>query len=363
MGSILFERAAKGEFVLIAEAGVNFMDLSVKRGVTPLEMAKIMVLEAKKAGIEVIKFQTYDADSLVVKDAPAFWDTTVESGGRVLTQHESLQNFGNLTLEEYQELALFCQDHGIEFLTTPFSIRAVDALDPYLKAYKIASADLTNVPLLQAVARKGKPMVMSVGAAEKEEIGEAVAAVRAVRDVPIALLHCVLEYPTPLDHANLRKIATLKASFPDVYIGYSDHTVLDDHCAILRAAYALGAVIIEKHYTLDKTLPGNDHGISFTPADVRQIFASIQETERFLGNGALHCVATERSARANARRSVVSAVDIRAGTVLTRKMLTCKRPGTGIAPKELEQLVGRIAACDIRADSVLTWAMLVEAEK
>ena len=172
------------------------------------------------------------------------------------------------------------------------------------------------------------------------------------------MLHCVLEYPTPYEHANLSKINALKQEFPQVYVGYSDHTKPDACYDVVKTAYLLGAVVIEKHFTLDKTLVGNDHYHAMDPHDAEVILQGIQHIERLKGSAELHSLSTEQAARENARRSIVAAVDISAEDILTEKMLTFKRPGTGISPRDLPKIVGRVARTDIKKDSLLNWQML-----
>lgn len=357
MKDVIFSRAAAGQFVLIAEIGVNYYDIAEKEGISPMEAAKLMVRQAGEAGIPAVKFQTYKAGTLAAKASPSYWDLSEES---TTSQYELFKKFDSFGEVEYTQLAAYCEELGIEFLSTPFDIESADYLEPLMNCYKISSSDLSNLPFIEYMAKKGKPMLLSVGASDKEEIDAAVAVIRRVNDRPLALLHCVLEYPTPYDHANLRKIAALKAAYPEALIGYSDHTKPTGNCDVVKTAYTLGAVIIEKHYTLDKTLPGNDHYHGMDPDDARRIIAGVGEIETLLGRGELVCLPTEATARQNARRSAVSACAIPAGTVVTREMLTFKRPGTGIPAAALDKVVGKTAAVAIEEDSILQWEMFAE---
>ena len=181
----------------------------------------------------------------------------------------------------------------------------------------------------------------------------AVETVRKVNNQPLVLCHCVLEYPTPYNHANLRRIESIKQEFPDVIVGYSDHCKPDECCDVIKSAYILGAHVVEKHFTLDKKLPGNDHYHAMDPSDARKILSGIEFVESLLGSGSLAFSDTEAAARLNARRSIVAAVDIPGGTTITREMLTFKRPGTGISPQNINKVLGKVAIIDISEDTIL----------
>jgi len=350
------DRLAKGQFVLIAEIGVNYYDIAAKEGTSPMEAAKKMILESKNAGIHAVKFQTYKAGTLAAKASPYYWDITEEP---TRSQYELFQKFDSFGKEEYTELKKYSDEIGIEFLSTAFDFESADYLDDLMDVYKISSSDLSNIPFIEYQAKKNKPILLSVGASNEDEIDNALAAIRRYNDKPIVLLHCVLEYPTPLEDANLLKIASLKAAYPDVYVGYSDHTKPTDECDVIKTAYNLGAVLVEKHFTLDKTLKGNDHYHAMDPEDAAKILASIERMDMLRGCGDLKCLDTEGAARKNARRSIVSACDIAKGTVITEEMLTFKRPGVGISPDRIEEVIGKTAAEDIADDTIMTWDLIV----
>ena len=196
---------------------------------------------------------------------------------------------------------------------------------------------------------------MSTGASNLDEIKKAVNVIRKWNDKEIVLLHCVLEYPTPYKDANLSKISSLKQEFPDLYIGYSDHTKPDDCFDVIKTAYLLGAQVVEKHFTLDKTLKGNDHYHAMDDNDAQKILQGIEFIDELLGNAELKCLDTELIARQNARRSLVAAVDIPEGTKITKEMLTFKRPGTGISPSEISSIVGKVVRKMIKKDEVLLY--------
>lgn len=351
----LVERIVSGKFTLIAEIGVNYYDIATQRNISNMDAAKLMCREAKNAGIHAVKFQTYKAENLAAADSPSYWDTTEEA---TTSQRELFKKYDLFGEAEYRELADYCKEIGIAFCSTAFDFESADYLEPLMDVYKISSSDLTNLPFIEYQASKGKPMIMSVGAGDLEEMRLAVEIVRKVNDQPLVLCHCVLEYPTPYDHANLRRIESLKQEFPDLIIGYSDHCKPDECCDVIKSAYILGAHVVEKHFTLDKTLPGNDHYHAMDPADARKILSAIEFVESLLGNNSLTFSDTEAAARLNARRSIVAAVDIPLGTKITREMLTFKRPGTGISPKDIDSLISKTAVMDIHEDSIIKWNLI-----
>ena len=351
----LIERINSGAFTLIAEIGVNYYDIATQRGISNMDAAKLMCLEARDAGIHAVKFQSYKAETLAAAVSPSYWDTSEEP---TTSQRELFKKFDSFGEPEYREIAEYCSAIGIDFLSTAFDFDSADYLDPLMDVYKISSSDLTNHPFIEYQARKGKPIIMSVGASDLGEMRAAVEVVRRVSDVPIVLCHCVLEYPTPYKDANLRRIASLRKEFPTEIIGYSDHCKPDECSDVIKAAYVLGAHVVEKHFTLDKTLVGNDHYHAMDPDDARRIIAGIEFVEEILGDKKLGFSETEKAARLNARRSIVSAVSIPAGAVITEDMLTFKRPGTGISPQETSDVIGRTANQDIAEDTTMTWSML-----
>ena len=355
MINTIMSRMEKGQFVLIAEIGVNYYDIAHKEGITPLEAAKLMISRAKEAGIHAVKFQTYKAETLAAKESPSYWDTSEETE---TSQYSLFKKFDSFGEEEYRELYQYSEELGIEFLSTAFDIDSADYLDEMMNVYKISSSDLNNLPFVAYQAKKNKPILLSVGASEEAEIRKTVQLIRKYNQRPITLLHCVLEYPTPYEHANLNKIVSLQKAFPDCYIGYSDHTKPETDFDVLKTAYNLGAQVIEKHFTLDKTLSGNDHYHAMDEKDAVAIIETMEYIDMIRGNGELVCLESEQVARINARRSLVSCCDIAKGTVIKQEMLTFKRPGSGIGADEYEHLIGMIAAEDIEEDTVLQWEML-----
>lgn len=340
---------------VIAEAGVNFYDTAKLRGVTSLEEAMHYVDKAKEAGIDAIKFQSYKANTIASKNSPAYWDTTKET---TQSQYELFTKFDSFGEEEYRALYEHCKKVGIDFMSTPFDYASADYLDDMVDIYKISSSDLSNLPFITHIAKKGKPIYLSVGASYLSEVEQAVRTIRETGNNQIALLHCVLSYPCKNEDANLRIISTLKRIFPDITIGYSDHTLPDDTMTILTTAYLLGAEVIEKHFTLDKSLPGNDHYHAGDPEDFRKAVNNFRLVNTVLGQSEKTVLPCELIPRREARRSLVLTRDMKKGEVITETDLIAKRPGTGISPTYQNIVIGRALLQDCPEDTVLTWDMV-----
>lgn len=355
VGEKLIEKISNKEFVLIAEIGVNYYDIAKKLNISPIEAAKLMVKEARDAGIHAVKFQTYKAGTLAAKNSPSYWDTSEESH---TSQYELFRQFDSFEEKDYIVLAEYCNNLNIAFLSTAFDFNSVEYLNPLMSAYKISSSDLSNLPFVTYQAKKNKPILLSCGASELGEIKQAIQTIRKFNQKPMVLYHCVLEYPTPYEHANLNKIISLGKEFPDMIIGYSDHTKPDNSFDVIKTAYNLGATVIEKHFTLDKTLKGNDHYHAMDANDAKKILADIDYINKIRGNYEIKCLDSERIARLNARRSIVTDKHISCGDIITEDMITFKRPGTGITPAELNRVIGKTAKHDIDDDTILQWNML-----
>jgi N,N'-diacetyllegionaminate synthase len=331
---------------VIAEAGVNHNG--------DLEIGRALIREAQQAGADAVKFQSYKAGKISTRTAPRYWVEPDDPKGSQYDTFAKLDSFGEA---EHRELFRYAKEIGILCFSTPFDDEAVDMLDELeVPGFKIASADLTDLPLIERAAAKGKPMLLSTGLASLAEIGEAVAAVRGAGNDQVVLLHCTLQYPCDYPNVNLRMMLHLKAAFPEIPVGLSDHSL---GIAVPQAAVALGAVAIEKHYTVDKTLPGSpDHHLSVDPKDLKAMMEAVRAIEASMGLYEKGPVEAESAAFQYARRSIVSARAIPEGARISRDMLTFKRPGTGIYPKFVNMVVGRTARRDIAEDTVLTWEML-----
>ena len=340
---------------VIAEAGVNFYDTAKLSGLSPLEEAYRYVEEAKAAGIDAIKFQSYKADTIVSKNSPAYWDTAQE---HTATQYALFQKYDHFGEEEYKAICKKCQQMGIAFMSTPFDYNSADYLYDMMDVYKISSSDLSNRPFIRYIASKGKPILLSVGASYLSEVEQAVRDLEEAGCPEISLLHCVLSYPCKNEDANLNMIKTLKRVFPRLKIGYSDHTLPDENMTILSTAYLVGAEIIEKHFTLDKTLPGNDHYHAGDPTDFKKAIANFDLINTVLGTDEKTVLACESIPRREARRSLVLIRDKKSGDVIEEADLMAKRPGTGISPAFFDIVAGRKITQDCPADTVLTWEMV-----
>jgi sialic acid synthase SpsE len=330
---------------VIAEAGANHD--------RDLDVARRLIDVAADAGADAVKFQTYSGRALYSTKTPRF-DYLGELGGKPV--HELLDEVA-LPREWQPILAAHCRDAGIEFLSSPFDRDAVDELDALdVAAFKIASFELVDLPLIRYAASRGRPLVLSTGMATLAEVEEAVAAATEAGAPGVCLLQCASLYPAPPKVMNLRAMPTMEQAF-GVPVGLSDHT-LGIHVA--AAGVALGARLLEKHFTLDRTRRGPDHRFAVEPGELKELVAHVRDVEAALGDGRKRGPSDEEAVEmyAKARRSVVATCRIAAGTTITREMLTTKRPGHGILPKFIDALVGRIAAVDIDEDEVLTWEMV-----
>jgi N-acetylneuraminate synthase len=331
---------------IIAEIGVNHEG--------SMELAKRLIDEAAAGGAHAAKFQSYKASKIASKNSPAYWDQTKEPTDSQFKLFQKYDGFGE---QEYVALAKHCEEVGIHFMSTPFDLDAVDFLAPLMPAFKVASADITNVPLIRKCASQGKPLIISTGAATFPEIEFALTTAKEAGATEISLLHCVLNYPTPEENAQLGMIETLKRIFPDVVIGYSDHVAPDETISALEASMLLGACILEKHFTHDKTLPGNDHYHAMNESDLKA-FVEKQKTYKKLIAGDTKDISKESAARLHARRSIVANGAIKAGEIITEDMLIAKRPAHGISPVHWDDIVGKTAKQDIADDDLLTWEVL-----
>ncbi|PQJ83346.1 N-acetylneuraminate synthase family protein [Aliivibrio sifiae] len=340
---------------LIAEVGVNFFDTAKSLNITPMEAAKLYVKEAKENGADAVKFQSYKADTIVSKNSPAYWDLSKES---TPTQHGLFQKHDSFNKEDYQELCDYSREVGIDFMSTPFDYASADYLYDMIDIYKISSSDLSNTPFIEYIAKKGKPVYLSTGAAYISEIEKAVRVILDAGCTELCVMHCVLSYPTKNEDANLGMIKHLKAIFPELKIGYSDHTLPDPSMTILTASYMLGATVIEKHFTLDKSLPGNDHYHAMDCIDLKKTSENFNLLTQVYGSEVKSVLPCEMIPRREARRSLVLTQDLKEGEKITSDHLMTKRPGTGISPDYIDIVIGRTVKQDLQEDTVLTWNMV-----
>lgn len=334
----------------IAEIGVNHYDIAKNIGTDPLSAAKIMIDVAANSGADSVKFQTYKADKIASKNSPGYWDKTKEAAN---SQYELFCRYDMFDELDYKALAEHCYKRGVVFLSTPFDFDSADFLEKLMPIYKISSSDITNEPFLEHIASKGKPILLSTGASTIEEIDRALSTIIRAGVNEVALMHCILNYPTNYRDANLLMIRDLIEKFQENIIGYSDHTLPDQNMVVLTSAINLGARIVEKHFTLDKSLPGNDHYHSMDGDDLKTLNQNIELVWQVYGNKDKEPLSSEFDSRLFARRSIVASQDIEKGSRITREHLCYKRPGTGIEPFRINEVLDRIAAKKIRADELI----------
>jgi len=332
--------------MIIAEAGVNHNG--------DVKLAHELIDVAAKAGADAVKFQSFITEELVTMNAAKaeYQVTTTGSPGR---QYEMLKAL-ELTAEEQASLKAHCEELGILYLCTPYETISVDMLDRLgVVAFKIASTDTTNVPFLKYVASKGRPVILSTGMSTLGEVEMAVEALRAGGlGGQFILLHCVSEYPAPIQEANLRAMRALAQAF-GCPVGYSDHT---RGIGAAPWAVAAGACVVEKHYTLDRKMPGPDHRASLEPKELTQLVRNIREVERSLGDGIKRPTDGELRNKVLMQKSLVASREIRAGEQISPDAVTCKRPGTGLAPHYFDVIVGHKAVKAIAAGEVLTFGSI-----
>ena len=327
---------------IIAEAGVNHEG--------SMGLAKRLIEEAKEGGADAIKFQTYKAETIACRDSPSYWDHGKEP---TTNQFQLFKKYDKFWKTEFEALKRHCDEVDIEFISTPFDVESAKFLNALMDVFKISSSDITNKPFIEYICQFGKPVILSTGASYLYEIQEAASWIEKTGN-PLALLHCVLNYPTPDENANLGMILDLKRKFPDKIIGYSDHT-LPKNMKTVEVAAMLGAAIIEKHFTHDKTLLGNDHYHAMHKEDLKLFRQNIDRLFMLLGEFKVTALKDEAPAREHARRSLVAKRTINKDKVIEYADLTWKRPAHGISPKHIDEVVGKKAIANIDKDTILQW--------
>lgn len=327
---------------VIAEAGVNHEG--------DMDIAHRLIDEAKEGGADAIKFQTYKAETIASENSPSYWDLSKEATD---SQFKLFKKYDKFWKTEYEKLASYCQKVGIEFLSTPFDVESAQFLSELMDVFKISSSDINNRPFIDYLCGFSKPIVLSTGASYLWEVEQSVSWIKEHGN-SVSLLHCILNYPTDDSNANLGMILGLSRKFPDLVIGYSDHT-LPKNMKNLEIATLLGARIIEKHFTHDKSLPGNDHYHSMDSNDLIRLNKRLDHLFMVIGDSYRHPLPSEKISRANARRSLVAARQISPGKVITSADITWKRPGSGIDPRDIQNLVGLKAHSLIKQDAILKW--------
>lgn len=328
--------------IIIAEAGVNHNG--------NYEMALKMIDEAKAAGADYVKFQTAKPELVISTFAPKA-EYQKETTGNGESQLEMCKAI-HLPLTDYKPLKEYCDKVGIGFMSTPFDLVSIDVLEPLdMDYYKIPSGEITNLPYLRAIAAKGRKVIISTGMSELPEIEEALQVLEngGLKRSDIIVLHCNTEYPTPMRDVNLRAMLDIRDRL-GVAVGYSDHT---NGIEVPIAAVALGAEVIEKHFTLDKTLPGPDHKASLEPQELKAMVDAIRNIESALGDGKKKVTDSERPNIIVARKSIVAARPIKAGEVYAEENVTVKRPGNGISPMKWDDVLGKTAPRDFEYDELI----------
>ena len=333
---------------LIAEVGVNHEN--------NLKIAEKIIKQAKLGGANAVKFQTYKAETIAAKNSPYYWDLKQVS---VKSQFKLFKKYDKFNEDDYIKLKKICDFYNLEFLSTPFDIKSVFFLNKLVKFFKIASADLTNLMLIEAVCKTGKPIILSTGASKIKEIKYINDYInKKIPKIELALLHCILSYPTKDEDAHLELISFLKKKFKSKLIGYSDHTMPDTHAIILLEAYKKGAQIIEKHFTLDKFKgkKNNDHFHSMDFNDFRIFRKNVallkKITGRFSSRMLMKC---EKKSKKNARRSLFTLGNLKKKQIIAEENIIAKRPGDGISPLHYKKILGKKAKRNLYDDHKLTW--------
>ena len=327
---------------IIAEAGVNHNG--------EIGLAKQLVDVAAEAGADAIKFQTFRADRVVSAATPKA-KYQLQTTDASESQREMLQRL-ELSREAHHQLQAYCQEQNILFMSTPFDQESADLLDELrVPLFKIGSGEITNWPFLEYVARKGKPIILSTGMSYLSEVDEAVRVIRKAGNGQLILLHCVSSYPAEPEDVNLRAMQTMSVAFKAL-VGYSDHTL---GIEVPLAAVALGACVIEKHFTLDRNLPGPDQRASLEPKELRTLVTKIRMIESALGDGVKRPTCSEADSRSIVRRSLAAVQEIPAGTALQAQMLQALRPATGISPTLLAELLGRRVRRSLAPGELISW--------
>ena len=336
---------------IIAEAGVNHNG--------SLELAKKLVDAAKESGVDAVKFQTFKAENVVSTFAKkAEYQRKTTSAAE--PQFKMIKKL-ELSYESFAKLKEYCDKRNIIFLSTPFDYSSVDFLEKLVPLYKISSGEVTNLPFLKYIAKKGKPLILSTGMSTLGEVEKAINSILPILNTghflsfaqfpPLTLLHCVSNYPSDFSEVNLKAMLTLKQAFK-LPVGYSDHTL---GIEIPIAAVALRARIIEKHFTLEKSLPGPDHRASLDPRELKEMVIAIRNIEKAMGDGIKKPNKSETETMKVARKSLVTNCEIKKGTVLTKDMISIKRPGTGIPPDDLTKVLGMQIKKDKLIDEIIKW--------
>lgn len=329
---------------IIAEAGVNHNG--------EIEQAKKLVDIAVKTGADAVKFQTFNAEGVVTPDIDSA-DYAVKNIGKDIKQLDLIKSL-ELSNDDFISLKNYCDEKGIIFLSTPHSFDAIDFLDDLVPAYKFGSGDLLNIPALKHAAEKGKPIILGTGMATMDDVKIAVDTIKSVGNNQIVLLHCTTNYPCPIEETNLRSMQTMQREL-DCIIGYSDHTM---GIIVPIIATAMGANVIEKHFTIDKNLSGPDHKASLEEDELEKMITEVRVTEKILGSHEKQPTNSEKKIMTVVRKSLISKMEIRSGSIITVDMIDIKRPGTGIQPYDMDKIIGKKAKINIDKNEIFQLDMV-----
>lgn len=331
---------------LIANMGFNFHEIAQREDISDLEAAKLLIMEAKKAGVDAVKFYISSSENSFVDE-----DFEISNPQLLLNKYDTFNK------EDYKKLADLCLMNDILFLAMPFDFESVDFSCLFTDIFCLSSADLTNTPFIKHIARKNKPIILYTGGSTLGEIKNAIKVIEDESTVDVILMHSVLSYPTDYLDTNLLMIKDLLDNFPGYKVGYCDHTKTDDNLLILTTAVSYGANIIEKYFTIDKSIKSNSHSYSMDSDDVLLFRANVAFLSKINGMKNKHPLICESSSIRQTRRSIVAKRDIKKGEIITAGDVTCKWPGYGISPNKLDDILGKKINCNVSKDTILNFEM------
>lgn len=340
---------------LIADISLNLFDFANQENISLMESAIFLIDEAKSCGVDGVLFQSYTSENLISQDSAAFDELYIESQNDYF---DSLKKYDKLTVDEYRQLSEYCREIGVVFLSTPNDFESVDYLNEFMDIYNISSSDLTNLPFIKHVAGKNKPILLSTGGATIVEIKQAVKAIEDVSTSDVVIMHSVLSFPTKYEDANLLMIKDLAEYFPEYEIGYSDHTMPDKNMMVLTTAFNYGATVLEKHFTFDKKMDSLDSSYAMDGDDVINFKRNILFLSKINGRRNKQPLICESLTRKEIRKSIVADMNIKSGEIIDESHITFKRPGIGISPSDIDDVIGKKANQDIPKDTVIKFDML-----
>lgn len=339
---------------LIANLSFNFYDLAQREDMSYMDAAKLLIEEAMSCGVDGVLFHAYSVENFISHES-SFLNSSFDQS---ISQFDLFNKYEKLGIGEFRELAQFCRQLGILFMAEPLDIESIDSLNEFVSIFKVSSSDLTNIPFLKHIASKNKPLLLSTGGATIVEIKKAINVIEEDSTCDIAIMHSVLSYPTEYGDANLLMIKDLAQNFSDYEIGYVDYTKADENMLVLTSAYHYGATVLEKYFTFDKSLNGLHNEFSMDPDDVIHLKNNLLFLSKISGRMNKQPLICESSARREIRKSIVAKTNIIKGEVIKETDISFKRPGTGISPSQIRDVVGKTAVCDIKKDTLISFEIL-----